>query len=482
MEMGLRSADEYLAGIRDAREVYYRGERVPCVPDHPELGVVARHCALDFEFAEDTANRPLAVHEDGGDQYSAYYRVPRTADDLTSRSRLIEAATAEAATLVTLVKEIGTDALFALMRVLNRHSETEGLRRVGDFYLRCRSADLAIAVAQTDVKGDRRKPPSEQRDPDLFVRVAAKRSDGIVVRGAKIHTSYSPCVDEIIVLPGRSMAAEDAAWSVAFAVPAATKGLTLYATDFHHGTDDPWTRPISSSHKTVETLTVFDDVFVPWERVFFEGRPDLAGDSALAFVEYHRFTAVSYKLPLLDVLIGAAIAVARANGVDKAAHVREKLTWLIGYAESVRGLTHLAAHRAGIEQGIAYPDVLTTNLAKWCFARDFHSAVEKLQDLAGGILVTGPSGKDWAAPEIRSVLEKYLQGAWPADERLAVLNLISDLTARTFGGYQGVLAVHAEGSIEAEKLAMFRSYNPEPAIKLALRLAGIEQSQNSVAR
>src|SRR6266851_1662014 len=114
--MGLRTADEFLAGLRDAREVYYRGERVMVVPDHPELGIVARHVAIDFDLAESPRFRELARHQDGDEEYSAYYRVPRNAADLAARSRLIETATSEGATLVILIKEIGTDALFALKR------------------------------------------------------------------------------------------------------------------------------------------------------------------------------------------------------------------------------------------------------------------------------------------------------------------------------------------------------------------------------
>src|SRR5579863_10197303 len=475
--MALRTAAQFLAGLRDTREVYYRGRRVPSVIDHPELGVAARHASIDFEMAENPKFRELAVHREGSEEYSAYYRVPRSSDDLLSRSKLIEAGTAEGGTLVLLIKEIGTDALFALKRVLGRSGDAHGIQRVEALYRHCRNNDLAMAVAQTDVKGDRSKRPSEQSDPDMYVRVVEKRVGGIVVSGAKIHTSCTPYVDEVIVLPSRSMGPGDEPWSLAFAVPVATPGLRLYASDYLHGTDDPYTRPISTNHKMVETLTVFENVFVPWDRVFFVDRPDLAGATALTFVEFHRFTAVSYKLPLLDTLVGAGIAVAKANGIDRAGHVREKLTWLAGYAETVRGLAELAAIRCKLDQGIAYPDVFTTNLAKWTFARDFHRAVEIVQDLAGGLLVTGPSGADWNSNEVRPVLEKYLRGAWPTDRRLAMLNLISELTTRLYGGYQAVLAVHAEGSLEAEKMAMLRSYDPKRAQSLAMRLAGLASDE-----
>jgi 4-hydroxybutyryl-CoA dehydratase/vinylacetyl-CoA-Delta-isomerase len=473
--MALRTASQFLAALRDAREVYYRGQRVPDVASHPELGVAARHASIDFEMAHDPKFRALAVRREAADEYSTYYHVPRDAQDLLSRSKLIEAGTTEGATLVLLIKEIGTDALFALMRILGRSGDTPGIQRVEAFYRHCRNNDLALAVAQTDAKGDRSKRPCEQSDPDMYVRVVEKRADGIVVSGAKIHTSCTPYVDEVIVLPSRSMGPGDEAWSLAFAVPVATPGLKLYASDYLHGTDDPFTRPISTKHKMVETLTVFDNVFVPWDRVFFAGRPDLAGAAALTFVEFHRFTAVSYKLPLLDAMVGAGIVIAKANGIERAGHVRDKLTWLGGYAETVRALTELAALRCKTENGIAYPDVFTTNMAKWTFAREFHQAIETVQDLAGGLLVTGPGGMDWNSAEVRPVLEKFLPGAWPAERRMAVMNLISDLTTRLYGGYQAVLAVHAEGSIEAEKLAMFRAYDPSRSIALAMRLAGLEK-------
>ena len=474
--MAIRSAAAYLEGLKDSREVYYRGERVTDVTAHPELGIAARHGAIDFELAADPAHRDLAVATDPeAGAYSAYYRVPRSPGDLAKRSALIEHATAAGGTLVILVKEIGTDAIFALMRVLARTGEAEGLERLEAFYRHCRDHDLALGVAQTDVKGNRAKRPADQDDPDVYLRVVAERPDGIVVRGAKIHTSCAPNVDELIVLPSRSMGPGDEDWSVSFALPVATPGLKLYAADFLHGTDDAFVYPVSSRHKMVETLTVFEDVFVPWERVFFSGKPEVAGAAALTFVEFHRFTAVSYKLPLLDAFVGSGIAIAEANGIGRASHVREKLTWLAGYAETVRGLIELAASRGQVEAGICYPDVFTTNLAKWTFARDFHIALEYLQDLAGGLLVPGPSGHDWAADAVRPVLEKYLAGAWPARDRLAMLNLISDLTTRAYGGYQAVLAIHAEGSLEAEKLAMYRSYPAAGSLAYAKRLAGVDE-------
>jgi 4-hydroxybutyryl-CoA dehydratase / vinylacetyl-CoA-Delta-isomerase len=479
--MPLRSPQQYLESLRDGRRVYYRGQRVGDVTTHPVIGVAARHAATDYQMAEDEAYRDLAVV----DGRSRYYVVPQTTEDLLARSRLIEQSTRLGATLVVLIKEIGTDALFGLSIVaaeMDRRLGTSYGERVRRFHQRCAAADLALAVAQTDVKGDRALGPAEQAtrgNPDAYVRIVERRSDGIVVRGCKAHTSVSTNANEIIVLPTRAMGEADADYAVAFAVPADTPGLTLIASP-HGGAatgQSGFEHPISAAHKMMETLTVFDDVFVPNERIFLAGEWQFAGPLALTFVEFHRFTAISYKLPLVDALVGTALLLAEYNGVERAGHVRDKVAWLIAYAEALRALTETAARRCNVvAPGVAVPDPLTVNTAKLHFATNYHQAVARVQDIAGGLLVTYPAEEDVRSAELGPIVRRYLGGkvGVAAEARLRALNLAADLTASDYGGYQEVLAVHAEGSIEAEKLTILRNYDVAGARKYARGLAGIE--------
>ena len=204
--MGLRTADEYRESLRDGRVLWYRGKRIDDALSEPDLRVAVDHSAVDFEIGHDPAYRSIAVVDDGdtSEPYSAYYRIPRSTDDLLARMRLIETTTALGGTLISL-KDVGTDALFALQTVL-QDVERE---RLMAFYERCRAEDLAVAVAQTDVKGDRSKAPHEQADPDMYLRVVDESDEGIVVRGAKAHTSLTPNCNEILVLPTRAMGPED---------------------------------------------------------------------------------------------------------------------------------------------------------------------------------------------------------------------------------------------------------------------------------
>lgn len=468
--MALKSVDQYLAGLRDGRTVFYRGQRVSDVTAHPELSAAVDHSSLCYSIAQDRPD--LAVGHIDGEPTSYFWVPPTTSEDLARRGRLIEEVSRRGGGTIVL-KEVGSDALFALLRA----TEGEGLENARKYVDRVRREDLALCVGQTDVKGDRSKGPRDQSDPDLYLRIIAEDAESITVRGAKTHTSFSANADEIVVLPTRAMGPGDEAYAVSFAVPVDTHGLSLYVSPFLAGNRNSFEHPLSSRHKLLESLTVFDDVRIPKDRVFLKGRPELAGPLALAFVDYHRFTAINYKLPLLDQIVGAAMLVAEANGIAKAGHVKAKLTELITWAETVRGLAELSAHRAEPgEHGIWRPDPLTVNMAKYHFAHGFSEATQHLIDLAGGLLITGPGGEDWEDPQIRAVLEKYYAGAVPGEQRLRIANFVSDLTARDYGGYQRVLATHAEGSFEAEKLQILRSYDADRAITYVRELSGLATS------
>lgn len=473
----LRSAEAYRAGLRDGREVYYRGARVEDVTTHASLSRGAAHTSIDFRLAEEPSHRRLMVVDEGeGAPYSRYFHVPRSAEDLRTRSTLIETVTRLGGSFVPLVKEIGTDALFALMIVaaqVDHAADTRYLDRVRAFHRHCRDGDLTMAVAQTDVKGHRGLRPHEQREPDTYVRVVERRRDGILVRGAKAHTTNAVYADELIVLPTRALGKEDADWAVSFAVPAATPGLRMVASPRGFSATSAFDNPLSSRVAIVESLTVFEDVFVPMERVFLLGEWQAAGPLARTFVEYHRFTAVSYKPPLLELLLGAAALLADYNGIAGAGHVRDKLAGLVIYLETVRGLTRAAAAECRIRDGIAVPHVAYTNAAKHYFAAHYHDAVRAVQDIAGGLVVTAPVEEDWNAPETRAMMERYLSAAVGAEERLRAMNLVRDLTASDLGGYLEVLAIHAEGSLEAQKLTVLGDADLESYKAYAQRLAGI---------
>lgn len=478
--MALRTPDQYVESLRDGRTVYYHGGKVD-VTAHPLFKVAVDHASLDFSMAEDPRYRDLMVTTDpeSEEEIARLYKLPRNTQDLMDRSNIIATVTREGGTVVTLIKEIGTDALFALHGVAAKMDATMGtkvLGRVQEFYRHCAQNDLALCVAQTDPKGDRSLRPGEQEDPDLYLHIVERRKDGIVVRGAKLHTSVSVNANEMIVLPTRNLEEGDKDYAVAFAIPLDTPGVKMITSAYTPHHDDSFQYPLSSQHRMLETTTIFEDVFVPWERVFMDGQYQFAGPLALGFVDYHRFTAISYKLPLLDLLVGSALLMADMNGIARMGHVRDKVSWLISYAETLRAMLQHAAEKCQmIEPGLAVPNRLLVNIAKLQFASSYHTALSHVQDITGGLLVTQPGKEDLENPETREYITRYLGGrkGVSAEDRLRAINMISDLTTSDLGGYHAVLAIHAEGSIEAEKLAILRDYDMKAAIAYARKMAGI---------
>ncbi len=479
--MALRTPGQYVDSLRDGRTVYYRGERVADVTTHPDIGAGARHAALEYASAQDPGHADLTTYTDAaGAPSSRYWKVPEGPDDLLRRHALIDHGTRVGHGVFLIIKEIVSDFLFAHAIVSYEMQETlkaPYFERLRAYHRYLEQHDLAVAVAQTDVKGDRSLGPSEQEHPDYYVRVVERQKDGIVVRGAKAHTTNAVVANELVCIPTRAMNEADRDYAVAFAVPVNTRGVKLIVSPFSAaGGASRLHHPVSAEHKMIETLTVLDDVFVPWDRVFLCGEAAYAGALALGFVQFHRFTAVSYKIPHIDLMIGGAMLAAEANGIDKAGHVREKLSRLIAWRETVRGLTVAAAHECRrVAPGVAVPNPVTTNVAKQYFAEQYHAMVQRVQDIAGGLLVTGPAEEDLTAPETKAYVERYLGGrrGVGAANRLRIMNLIRDLLTSDFGGYNEVLSIHAEGSLEAQKLTILREFDAAPARGFAAHCASV---------
>ncbi|MEW6047048.1 MAG: 4-hydroxyphenylacetate 3-hydroxylase N-terminal domain-containing protein [Bacillota bacterium] len=463
----MRVGAEFLAGLNDGREVYYRGRRVNDIASHPVLGRCARHNALVFDLARDgpLATR-LVTHDPAlGTRISAFYRLPTSRDALAERSVLIQETTRRSRGIFNICKVIGSDALFALLSVTARNeSGGEFHERVRRYYEHVARRDLAVAVAQTDVKGDRSLRPHEQPDPDLYVRVKEERPDGIVVRGAKAHITQAPVADELIVIPSRAMQPGDADYSLAFAVPAATPGLRMICRPVLEveGARHPLEGPRINHDALVEALVIFDDVWVPWESVFVYRQPRQASEVATTFALFHRFSAISYRAAMTEVLVGLANAIAEANGVDGKSHIRRNIVDLIMYAEVQRMAASQAAQHGRPDErtGIVLPDPLYTNLGKLYSNMRYLEAVQALIDCAGGMAITAPSGDDYENPALRAYIDKYLAGSGGSggQSRFRLFLAIRELVA-LLGGLEAVNMVHAEGSVEASVIEIYRSYD-----------------------
>jgi 4-hydroxybutyryl-CoA dehydratase/vinylacetyl-CoA-Delta-isomerase len=455
--MGLISAAQYKESINDGRVVFYKGEKIENVATHPDLGVCADLMAIDYEMAENPLFRDLAVIEDpeSGEEISRYYYKPQNAEDLLKAHELIVKATELGDGYIPLAHDIGADALNAINITANMIGNQDYIDRIENYRKELQDKDLATCAGVTCVKGDRTLRPSDpaQAHPDFYVRKVDQNDKGIIVRGAKIHITGAAYCNDIFVLPCRAMTETDADYAIAFSIPANTKGIRQVCRPFRSHLSPlefPNNRPVRVH---TDSLIVFDDVFVPWERVFMCGEWKFAATLVYNFALMHRRTGCAYRIPLSEQLVGAAVAIADYNGISKAPHVREKITDLVIYLETLKSLSKTACYDFVMRGGLAVPNPIATNMAKYHFAHYYHDVVKIVQDLAGGLVVTAPSYKDYLLPEMQADIDKYLQGvkAVSAENRLRMFDLIRRITSSDLE----TICLHGEGSPMAERMTIF---------------------------
>ena len=455
--MGLITAEQYKESLNDGREVYYKGERVENVATHPDLGVPVDLMAIDYAMAEDPRYRDLAVMEDPetGEPISRYYYKPRNAEDLLKAHELIVKATELGDGYIPLAHDIGADALNAINITANMLGKQDYIDRIDNYRKELQAKDLATCAGVTCVKGDRMLRPSDpgQAHPDFYVRVVEKNARGIVVRGAKIHITGAAYCNDIFVIPCRAMTETDGEYAVAFAIPANTKGIKQICRPFRSRISPlefPNTRPVRVH---TDSMIIFDDVLVPWERVFLCGEWKFAATMVYNFALMHRRTGCSYRIPLSEQLVGVAAAIAEYNGISESPHVKEKLIDLVIYLETLRSLSKSACYDFVMRGGVAVPNPIATNMAKYHFAHDYHHVVRIIEDLTGGLLVTAPTYKDYQRPELHNDIEKYLMGRKDVstETRLRMIDLIRRITSADLE----TICIHGEGSPMAERMTIY---------------------------
>jgi 4-hydroxybutyryl-CoA dehydratase / vinylacetyl-CoA-Delta-isomerase len=459
----MRTGEEFLASLTDGRYVQYKGEQVRDIAAHPALSVCVNHALSAYgPTPRGLSDADWIVQQQGG-PCSVFYAVPRVPADLLRRAAAIEALTAQQWGQFNIIKVVGSDVLFALVSLRDRlaaDGTAPGAAEAVDGLLhRCQISDIATAAAVTDAKGNRSLRPGQQRGGAAYLRIVDRDAKGIVVRGVKLHTTSAPVADELVVLPTRAMAAGEEDFAVSFAVPTNAPGLRMLCRPVREELD-PFDNPVSARAFEIETTTIFDNVFVPWERVFLAGACDLAGELARRFATFHRFTGLSYKPPLAELLLAATRWIVADNGLANKSELAHKLAEIINYITVIKS-TRTASAVTGrlIDGGVFCPDPVATNAGKFYFASRFHDIAGLCQELAGGLMVTAPSVADLRSADAAWLSAAFDGACHDSHRRLIAMNILRDLTAGELGGYNYVAALHGEGSLGAQLTAALHEYD-----------------------
>ena len=476
----IRTGDDYIESLRGRDlKVYLFGELVKEPVDHPMIRPSINAVAETYDLAVREAELASADSSITGIRVNRFLHIAESAEDLVRQNKMQRRLGQNTGTCFQ--RCVGMDALNALHSTTFEIDEKYGTdyhKRFLEFVKMVQRENLVIGGAMTDPKGDRSKGPSEQEDPDLFTRVVDTDDRGIYVSGAKAH--QTGCINShwIILMPTVRLTKDDKDWAIVGAIPADAKGVTYIYGRQSCDTRSMEEGDIDSGNAKFggqEALIILDRVFIPWNNVFMYGEYEFAAMLIERFTCYHRRSYVC-KTGLGDVLIGAAATIADYNGVSKVSHIKDKLVemthlnetmFAAGIASSYQG------HR--LKSGVYLNDDMLAQVCKHNVTRFPYEIGRFAQDIAGGLVVTLPSEKDFNHPETGPLLKKYLAGRKGADveNRMRILRLIENMTlGRNAVGYL-TESMHGAGSPQAQRIQIRRQMQIEYKKNLAKNLAGI---------
>ena len=454
------TGEEYKESLFDGRATYFEGKKVDDLPAHRLLGGAVAKVAERYDW--------LAANAVGG--VSPLNSIPTNPEQLRAKVALVHEAGMMAHVTYTSIMTLATAA--------GRMTETapkyiEGMQA---YIEDAQKRDIRITQCITDAKGDRSRPPGKQDDPDAYVRVVDRQSDGVVIRGAKLHITGASLGHELMTIPTKAMKVGEEDYAIACMVPVNAPGVKIINTTYaprHHDTRD---FPVSGLTSSPEGFVVFEDVFVPNDRVFLNGEVSQASVFAHSLGLWERLGGLSAMADGADVLVGLAQLISEANGLAGEAHIKEKISEMIIHATVVRACLEAALMHAKTGPfGAAFPDELYTNAGKYTGAANYNLMVRHLHDIAGGSIVTAPSRADLDNPDTGYLVRKYMstRAGVDGEYRTRLFHAIRDLTADAYGGWSLVTNIQAGGGLYAQRIVTRRHYDLDGARQKALEAAGL---------
>ncbi|MCP4577410.1 MAG: 4-hydroxybutyryl-CoA dehydratase [Deltaproteobacteria bacterium] len=479
--MKLKNGAEYMDSLKNLNpKIYYKGKRIDDVTQHPATAPHVRAAAMTYALASDEEYKDLATATSHltGRTIGRFTHVHQNMEDLIKKVKLLRVLGQKTGTCFQrCVGFDGINATYSVAYEMDQKHGTDYMERFKKWLIHIQDENLMVVGAMTDPKGDRSKGPADQPDPDQYVHVVARRDDGIVIRGAKVHMTGAVNSHEILVMPTTAMDERSKDYAVVCAMPVDAPGITMiFGRQANDDRRDNLERidvgKPSFGAVGGEAVIVFEDVFVPNERVFMDGQTDFTSDLVYRFAAHHRANYGACKTGLMDVLTGAVTYLAQIQGTAKASHVRDKVTEMIHLSETLYSSSiACAAEGFPTPSGAYMVDTMLANVCKHNVTR-FHFEIARLAlDLAGGLIATLPSEYDLESEEIGHMVKKYFSGVEgiPSEHRIKIARLIEAMT----GGTALVESMHGAGSPQAQRVMIFREGDLLKKVKFAKALLGI---------
>ena len=472
----LMTPEAYRESLRAlSPRVFINGQAVESVADEPLLAPGVNGIALTYELALHEQHKQVmaATEELTGETVNRFTHINRNSQDLLDKLEATRLACQYAGCAQRYLQQDALNAAYEATYRLESDGVDDRHQRFLAYLKDVQARDLTLAAAMTDAKGDRSKRPAAQTVKDSYVHITERRADGIVIRGAKAIVTGAPYVHEFLVMPCRAMREGEEDFAVCCAVPVDADGVTVIAR--------PAGRPNQAGAKMsavfAQSVGVihFEDVFVPWDKVFVDGQIEAAAHLTHSFATHHRHSCIGARAGFGDLLIGAGALMLEANGLsyDRAPHLADRMTELIRITEGFYacGVASCIYGEAD-DSGTARPHQVFSNIGKLLLANQIYDMHKIAHEVSGGLVVALPEPDEDHNPATAGSLAELLRGAddVPYDQRAAVARLIEDLTASYTGGWYSVISLHGGGSPAAMELEILRNYEVPSKQELVQRL------------
>jgi 4-hydroxybutyryl-CoA dehydratase/vinylacetyl-CoA-Delta-isomerase len=482
--MGVATKKDYIERLKKQKiNGYMMGEKITNIVDDPRIQVGINAIGTTFEAANDSKHRDLVTLESPliNEKINRWTHIVQNEQDAIAKAKSMRQVGGDYG-CPCVYRCIGNDLIntaWVISYDIDKKYGTHYHQNVIEIVKEIQSKDLVIGGTIVDPKGDRALRPSQQPDPDVYLHMAEKRKGGIVVRGAKAHSTAALYSDMLCAIPSYPLRENEKEFAVGFFCPLDAEGLTFMcrpATAPPEPTE--LENPIGKKYGHAEIFVIYDDVFIPWEKVFMCGEYDFSIPMINTFSAYHMLSKCGCRSASMELDIGATALIAEANGAQKASHINDYINEMIMNAEMVYACSMAAAVNGQRHQsGVFIPDLVPTHAGKAFAARKLGEHRYFMQDSAGGLVQTMVREKDFLNPETGKMMEKYYKAnkEFPTEDRVRAFKLIEDLTSSPFAGWYHAMCISGGGGPQMLKQGIRANYDIEKLKERAKKVAGIDQ-------
>ncbi|MEI3605997.1 4-hydroxyphenylacetate 3-hydroxylase N-terminal domain-containing protein [Pseudogracilibacillus sp. SE30717A] len=442
--MSIRTGEQYIDGIRNRKpEVWLGGKRIENVVDHPYFASSVKEVAKLYDMQYDPKHQDKITHicEENGKRIGNSFLNPTKPEHLQMRRQVFELWAESTFGLMgrtpdflnTVVTGMAANDWF-----FRKHGDRYG-DNIINYYKHIRDNDLFLTHAIVNPQNDRSQSSHNQQDEFTHLGVVKETDEGLIVRGAKMLATLAPITDEVIIYSYPGFRPGDDKYAISFALPIDTPGLKLYCREqAQSGERSTWDHPLASRFEESDALLVFDDVLVPWDRVFINQNAE-AGNMlypSTGINQQPSHQSAVRGLAKISFVADVACAIADAVGVDQYLNVQNQLSELIQSAETIRALVRTAEREYEVtETGEIRPNLVPLETIRGLLPHTYPRAIQILQTIGAGGLLMSPTEADFNNPEISADMHKYYAGRSDvsSERRIRLFKLAWDLCGEAFG-------------------------------------------------